>query len=67
MLFGIHTQGVASLALGYALVGAFSPCFIGCTSAIQASLIAFGLCDNSARPFINQKLILFIGNSEIVR
>ena len=43
MLFGIHTQGVASLALGYALVGL------------------------SARPFINQKLILFIGNSEIVR
>ena len=83
MLFGIHTQGVASLALGYALVGlsaralsvlpqgkrllAFSPCIIGCTSAIQASLIAFGLCDNSARPCINQKLILFIGNSEIVR
>ena len=43
MLFGIHTQGVASIALGYALIGL------------------------SARPFINQKLILFIGNSEIVR
>ena len=27
MLFGIHTQGVASLALGYALVGlAARPC-----------------------------------------
>ena len=77
MLFGIRTQGVASLALGYALVGlsaralsvvpqgkrllAFSPCIIGCTSAIQASLIAFGLCDNSARPCLNQKLILSHG------
>ena len=42
------TQGVASLALG--AYWAFSPCFIGCTSAIQASLIAFGLRDNSACP-----------------
>ena len=40
---------------------AFSPCIIGCTSAIQASLIAFGLCDNSARPCLNQKLILSHG------
>ena len=27
----------------------FNPCIIGCTSAIQASLIAFGLHDNSIR------------------
>ena len=44
------TQGVASLALGLSAYWAFSPCFIGCTSAIQASLTAFGLRDNSACP-----------------
>ena len=43
------TQGVASLALGYALHWAFID-IIGCGSAIQASLIAFALHDNSARP-----------------
>ena len=42
------TQGVASLALGYVHHWAFSPCFIGCVSVIQASLIAFDLHDNSA-------------------
>ena len=50
------TQGVASLALGYALHWAFSPCIIGCTSAIQASLIAFALHDDSARLELNPKL-----------
>ena len=43
------TQGVASLALGYVLHWAFID-IIGCGSAIQASLIAFALHDNSARP-----------------
>ena len=42
---------------------ALSGRFIGCTSAIQASLIAFGLHDNSARLCLYQKLqyrMLFI-------
>ena len=59
MLWKIHiTQGVASLALGYALLGfwAFSPCIIGGTSTIQASLIVFGLHDNSARALSAAKL-----------
>ena len=43
------TQGVASLALGYVLHWAFID-IIGCGSAIQASLIAFALRDDSARP-----------------
>ena len=43
------TQGVASLALGYVLHWAFID-IIGCGSAIQASLIAFALHDDSARP-----------------
>ena len=43
------TQGVASLALGYVLHWAFIDIF-GCGSAIQASLIAFALHDDSARP-----------------
>ena len=43
----IVTQGVASLALGYVLI-ALSGHIIGCTSAIQASLIAFDLHDNTA-------------------
>ena len=42
------TQGVASLALGYELHWAFID-IIGCGSAIQASLIAFALHDDSAR------------------
>ena len=42
-----ETQGVATLALGYVLHWAFID-IIGCGSAIQASLIAFGLYDNSA-------------------
>jgi len=52
-------QGVASLALGYALIGLSARpwvmcccsllCIIGCTSAIQVNLIAFGLRDNSWR------------------
>ena len=42
-------QGVASLALGYVLHWAFID-IIGCGSAIQASLIAFALHDDSARP-----------------
>ena len=42
------TQGVASLALGYVLHWAFID-IIGCGSAIQASLIAFTLHDDSAR------------------
>ena len=42
------TQGVASLALGYVLHWAFID-IIGCGSAIQASLIAFALHDDSAR------------------
>jgi hypothetical protein len=42
-------QGVASLALGYVLYWAFID-IIGCGSAIQASLIAFTLHDDSARP-----------------
>ena len=41
-------QGVASLALGYVLHWAFID-IIGCGSAIQASLIAFALHDDSAR------------------
>ena len=45
----IVTQGVASLALGYVLI-ALSGRIIGGTSAIQASLIAFGLHDNTAHP-----------------
>ena len=44
------TQGVASLALGYVLHWAFID-IIGCGSAIQASLIAFALHDDSARPY----------------
>ena len=43
------TQGVASLALDYVLHWAFID-IIGCGSAIQASLIAFALHDDSARP-----------------
>ena len=43
------TQGVASLALDYVLHWAFID-IIGCDSAIQASLIAFALHDDSARP-----------------
>ena len=43
------TQGVASLALGYVQHWAFID-IIGCGSAIQASLIAFALHDDSARP-----------------
>ncbi len=43
------TQGVALLALGYALHWAFID-IIGCCSAIQASSIAFALHDDSARP-----------------
>ena len=42
------TQGAASLALGYVLLWAFID-IIGCGSAIQASLIAFALHDDSAR------------------
>ena len=42
------TQGVASLALGYVLHWAFID-IIGCGSAIQASLIAFALHDDSGR------------------
>ncbi len=42
------TQGAASLALGYVLHWAFID-IIGCGSAIQASLIAFALHDDSAR------------------
>ena len=42
-------QGVASLALGYVHHWAFID-IIGCGSAIQASLIAFALHDDSARP-----------------
>ena len=34
----------------------FATICTGCTSAIQASLITFGLHDNSARPRLNQKL-----------
>ena len=41
-------QGVAALALGYVLHWAFID-IIGCGSAIQASLIAFALHDDSAR------------------
>ena len=44
------TQGAASLALGYVLHWAFID-IIGCGSAIQASLIAFALHDDSARPY----------------
>ena len=44
-----ETQGVATLALGYVLHWAFID-IIGCGSAIQASLIAFALHDDSARP-----------------
>ena len=43
-----EAQGVASLALGYVLLWAFIG-IIGCGSAIQASLIAFALHDDSAR------------------
>ena len=43
------TQGVASLAPGYVHHWAFID-IIGCGSAIQASLIAFALYDDSARP-----------------
>ena len=43
-------QGVASLALGWVLHWAFID-IIGCSSAIQASLIAFALHDDSARPY----------------
>ena len=42
-------QGVASLALAYVLHWAFID-IIGCGSAIQASLIAFALHDDLARP-----------------
>ena len=42
------TQGVAPLALRYVLHWAFTD-IIGCGSAIQASLIAFALHDDSAR------------------
>ena len=42
-------QGVASLALGWVRHWAFID-IIGCGSAIQASLIAFALHDDSARP-----------------
>ena len=42
-------QGVAALALGYVLHWAFID-IIGYGSAIQASLIAFALHDDSARP-----------------
>ena len=43
-------RGVASLALGLVLHWAFID-IIGCGSAIQASLIAFALHDDSARPY----------------
>ena len=42
-------QGVASLALGYVFHWAFLD-ITGCGTAIQASLIAFALHDDSARP-----------------
>ena len=42
------TQRVAALALGYVLHWAFID-IIGCGSAIQASLIAFALHDDSGR------------------
>ena len=42
------SQGVATLALGSVLHWAFID-IIGCGSAIQASLIAFALHDDSAR------------------
>ena len=45
----VLTQGVASLALGYVHHWAFID-IIGYGSAIQASLIAFALHDDSARP-----------------
>ena len=48
-LYMREPQGVASLALGYVLHWAFID-IIGCGSAIQASLIAFALHDDSARP-----------------
>ena len=44
-----QAQGVASLALGLVLHWAFID-IIGCGSAIQASLIAFALHDDSGRP-----------------
>ncbi len=49
------TQGVASLAPATRF-WAFSPCIIGGTSTIQASLIVFGLHDNSARALSAAKL-----------
>ena len=45
-----ETQGVASLALGCVHHWAFID-IIGCGSAIQASLIAFALHDDSARSY----------------
>ena len=43
------TQGAASLALGYGLHWPFID-IIGCGSAIHASLTAFALHDDLARP-----------------
>ena len=53
-LQGVNTMAIrtprVSLRLPWARrFWAFSPCIIGCASAIQASLIAFDLHDNSAR------------------
>ena len=47
-LLNPNPQGVASLVLGYVHHWAFID-IIGCGSAIQASLIAFVLHDDSAR------------------
>ena len=53
------TQGVASLAL---VLGAFWAllCIIGCTSTIQASLIVFGLHDNSARALSAENFYYYV-------
>ena len=48
-LLNPNPQGVASLVLGYVHHWAFID-IIGCGLAIQASLIAFALHDDSARP-----------------
>ena len=51
-LLNPNPQGVASLVLGYVHHWAFID-IIGCGSAIQASLIAFALHDDSGRPCKN--------------
>ena len=52
----IRNPGCRFACPGLCAYWAFSPCIIGGTSTIQASLIVFGLHDNSARALSAAKL-----------